>query len=104
MLKRKINPTFPGKVKIPTFDGENSFEEITVTFKYRDRDALLEFQKSLSGRKDVDILMDVISDWSGVEDDFSKETLEEYLKLYHGMTAAIYSAYMDALTKERVKN
>lgn len=103
MLKKTINPTFPGKVKIPTYDAKG-FEEIGVEFVYRDRTALKDFMSKVSTMSDVDVLMEVMKNWTGVEDPFSREAVEEYTKMYHGFSPAVFNEYIEALTRAKVKN
>lgn len=103
MLKRIISPTFQAKVKIPVYD-EPGFEVIRVTYKYRDRDELKVFMQNVSGRKDPDLIMDIISGWEDVEDEFCKESVEYYCSKYHGFAKSLFDSYLDELTKTRIKN
>lgn len=98
-------PTFTGEVTIPTPNGEG---KITFEFKHKGRKALKAFYESLgegeTARQDLDALIELVSGWTGVDEEFSDENLGVLLDNYPAAPRAIFDAYNKALLEGRQKN
>lgn len=105
MAKQKFSlsasPTFKVRVSVPVAGGKAA--EIEVTFKHRTRDAFKEFLDNLTGREDVDVILDIASGWD-LDDAFDAESLEELTQNHIGSARAIIETYIGELTSARVKN
>ena len=101
-LKLKQNPVFTVPVEIPTTSGKP--EIIKISFRHKTKDEYLDWLKTLEGKIEVDILLEIIDGWSEVAADFTKENLAEVLQNYQAAALVIYGAYGDALVNGRVKN
>jgi len=102
MFKLQPDATFTATVDIPVA-GQGT-KPLTLDFKYHDRDALTQFFESLPGRKDDDILTNIVVDWKDVDADFSPESLARLLTSYPGAAGAIVRKFVDEATGARVKN
>lgn len=105
MFVLQPKPTFKAEVTIPTPTGEG---KITFEFKHKGRKALKAFFESLgegeTARQDSEALLDLISDWSGVDEKFSPEALDTLLDNYPSSAKAIFEAYNKGLFEGREKN
>jgi hypothetical protein len=96
-----IKPTFTAKVSIPV-PGKTA-EPVEFTFKGRTKDEFKDFVDNLSGREDVDVIMDIASGWE-LEDAFDKENVELLTQNYLGAARAIIEKYLSELTQARLGN
>lgn len=105
VLKLKANPTFLATVAIPLPDGEGT-HEIGVTFKHKNKAALEEFitGESARSRSDVDSVLEIVESWTGLDGDFNRDNLTEFLQNYHGAARAIVSRYVEKLSQARLGN
>lgn len=98
-------PTFRQEVIIPTPTGEG---KITFEFKHKGRKALKAFFESLgegdTARPDSEALLDLVSDWSGVDEKFTPENLDTLLDNYPSAAKAIFEAYNKGLFEGKAKN
>lgn len=113
MFTLQPNPTFKLDVTIPTPTGEG---KIKFEFKHKGRKALAEFIKNLvpaetaegaepeEGRKDSEVLLEIVAGWEGVDQKFSPEALDTLLDNYPSAAKAIFDAYIPALTEGAAKN
>lgn len=105
MFVLQPKPTFKAEVVIPTPTGEG---KITFEFKHKGRKALKAFFESLgegdTARPDSEALLDLIADWSGVDEKFSPEALDMLLDNYPSSAKAIFEAYNKGLFEGRQKN
>lgn len=105
MFVLQPKPTFKGEVVINTFDGEG---KITLVFKHKGRKALKEFFESVNDeslkREEVDVLLEIVQDWQGVDTKFSREALADLIDNYPGSGMAILTAYSSAVFEGRAKN
>jgi len=105
MAKNKLNlnaaPTFKKEVEIPVAGGKPAFVEFT--FKHRTRDDLKDFIEALSGREDVEVLIDIATGWD-LDDPFGKESLEKLVQNYTGAARAVIEVYLAEMAGARVKN
>lgn len=106
MFKLQPNPTFKVDVTIPVPGGKDG--KLTIEFKHKGKKALKEFFDSLTSednqRSDVDALSDLIAGWSGVDEKFSAEALEQLLDNYPSAAMALFEAYRTEVLEARVKN
>lgn len=105
MFKLNPNPVFTSDVIIPTPNGDG---KITFEFKHMGRKALKAFFESLgegdTQRQDNEALLDLISNWAGVDEKFSPEALEILLDNYPSAAKAIFEAYNKGLFEGKAKN
>lgn len=105
MFKLQPNPTFKVDVTIPRPEGDGT---IKFEFKHKGRKALKEFYDSIgegdNSRPDLEVVLDLIAGWSGVDTPFSPEALDDLLDNYPGSTGAIFEAYRKGLVEGRQKN
>jgi hypothetical protein len=100
-LSLDIAPTFKQKVSIPVPGGNPV--DVEFTFKHREQPAFKEFVESLSGREDLDIVMDVASAWE-LDDPFDKDHVDKLIKRYMGSSRAILNVYIEESAGVRAKN
>lgn len=109
MFKINPSPTFRARVPL-TIPGEETRAVVDFTFRHKGRVAFAAWWESIDGRKDVEILADIIVGWSGVLDDkgdeiaFSSEALTQVLDHYPASAMEIHAAYRKALWESREKN
>jgi hypothetical protein len=108
MLKLVPNPTFKLDVNIPLPTG--NVAKIKLEYKHLGRAALEDWLKSTADeegnvlRKDHEALGEVIVDWSGVDEKFSQENLEQLLDSYPSAGRAMINAYLPAILEGKTKN
>ena len=102
-LKLVAAPTFKATVKIPAAGGDTV--PIEFVFRHKTR---AEFDAWASvERADVlheDAVMEIASDWTDVEDSFSRESLTKLFDVFQASPTAIYTAYAQELKLGRQKN
>lgn len=103
MLKLIANPVFWADVKV-LVPGEQKPVVIKVKFKHRSFDDQKKFINTLEGREDIDVLMDMVEDWSGVDAAFNKPNAEQLIQSYHGITLEFFKVYCEEYSKARIKN
>lgn len=96
-------PVFKAPVPIPVPGGEPV--DVVFVFKYKDQDELQEFrdrvvEKSLSN---VDVIMEICCDWEGIEQEFSRESVELFDRKWHGGAIAVTDTYTQELRGARRK-
>jgi hypothetical protein len=104
MLKLQPNPTFKAKVSIPTPGGEKV--EVELTLRHMTREGLEQFLTGpeAKDRSDEDSIMAIVSAWSGVDAEFSRDSVALLLQQYHAAGRAIVSAWVSELTQARLGN
>lgn len=107
----KINPAPTFRARVPlSVPGADSAVTVEFEFKHKGRTALAVWWKSVDGRKDAEILAEIIASWKGPIDDkgepvqFSVEALSQVLDNYPASAAEILTAYEKELWKSREKN
>lgn len=103
MLKLKASPTFICAVDIPTPEGA---VKIKVEYKHMTKDAYLSFITSEGNktRTDEDAIMDIATNWMGVEGDFNRESVHELCQQYHAAPRAIVETFIRELTQHKLGN
>lgn len=103
MAKFKLtpDPTFNANVEIPVAGGEPV--SVAFTFKHRTRDELQAFTKSVDGREDADLILDMCSGWE-LADAFTRENVLTLAQNYITAPRAVFETYLDELVKARTKN
>ena len=102
MFKIKANPSFWATVLIPRA-GEDP-QPLQVQFKHRRRDEIGQFVEDAKGKKDDDLIPELVVGWRDVEVEFSTEALRDVLQEYPGAGAAIVASYFSELTEAKRKN
>jgi len=105
MAKVKItlvpDPTFSAKVEIPVPGGDAG--DVVFKFKARSRDEFDAFVAGLEGRKDIEVIMDIVNGWD-MPDAFTEENVAALCKKYLSAPKAIIDKYFAELTGVRLGN
>lgn len=102
-LKLNPNPTFLLTVAVPV-PGEIAPTEIKLVVKYRNLDELQVFATELSEKPLDQAITEIVTDWEGVDEDFSVDALATLLKNYPSVNSVILEAYFLESHKARRKN
>lgn len=100
-LSLTLDPTFQAKVQIPVAGKKPA--EVEFTFKGRTRDQFQVFVDGLSGREDVEVILDIASGWD-LEDPFGKDSIEKLCQIHIGAPRAIIEKYLTEITQARSGN
>ena len=100
-LKLQPDPTFSAKVAIPV-PGSDPVE-VEFTFRHRGRKELASFAESMKDSGDADLIMSLATGWE-LEDEFTAENVGLLVENYYGAPNAVWTTYLDALTKAKDKN
>lgn len=115
MLKLNPKPTFEATVKI-TVPGIQEPAPVKFTFKYMPKKALLEFFERHRGEyddegnvtkvasADDEMLKEIITGWSGIDEPYTEKALGEFLDNYPAAAGEIIVAYNKLVLESRVKN
>lgn len=106
------NPTFNAKVEIPV--AGDTPAKVEFTFKHRTRSQVDSFLKETyrdqpeqgnvdSNVADVDLILSMATGWDLAET-FNRENVELLVQMHIAAPAAIFEAYLAALTGARRKN
>lgn len=102
-------PTFRVKVSL-SIPGADAPGVIEVDFRHKGREAFAAWWATIDGRKDAEILGEVIAGWSDVIDDagesvgYTPEALALLLDRFPAAALELRDAYMRALFEAREKN
>lgn len=106
MFVLQPKPTFNAEVLIAIPGGAEG--KIRFEFKHKGRKDLKAFFESLgegdTARPDSEALLDLVSDWTGVDEKFSPAALETLLDNYPSAAKSIFEAYNKALFEGKEKN
>ena len=106
MLKLTPNPTFTAIVEISSPGGEK--EKVEFTFNYKTKPEYDEFMartaKSKSKKAAVEALIEIVSGWSGIDSEFSNDSLSKLIENYQGVETRIFAKYVEELTGARLGN
>jgi hypothetical protein len=102
MFKLQPKPTFRAKVPIPVPGGVSS--SIELEFRHMARGELRRFLDNVQEREDLDVLMEVVLGWSGVDAEFSRESMATLLENYPASAAAVLAAFVKELADARLGN
>ena len=109
MFKLNPSPTFVAQVPL-SVPGMPEPLDIAVTFKHKNKTALKAWMAGASGKDDAVVLNEVISGWSGLQDDagaevpYSITSLTELLNNYAASHGELFRAYLRELTEAKRKN
>lgn len=103
MLKLALNPTFWAEVKI-SVPGEKKPTPIKIKYRHRTVDEYKKFIENIENKSDVEIFLDIVEDWEGIDAPFSKENAEILIRNYHGICLEVFKVYGEEYTKARIKN
>ena len=91
MFALQPKPTFKVEISIPTPEGKPG--KFVVEFKHKGRKAFKAFIEGFSAegeeRQDVDVLLDIVAGWQGVDAPFNKDNLETLLDNYSDFAATV---------------
>lgn len=103
------SPTF--RVKVPlTVPGAEARGVIEIEFRHKGRTEFAEWWQSVDGRKDAEIIGDVIAGWSdvigqaGEQEAYTPEALALLLDRFPAAAIELRDAYTRALFEAREKN
>ncbi len=102
MFKLKANPTFKAKVEIARADGERG--EVEFEFRHKTTEQVNDFLKRAESAKPAEWAKEIIAGWSGVDAEFSDESLADLLQEHFAAAEAIMSGYLRALSGGRLGN
>ena len=102
MFKLQPDPTFTATADVPVA-GQGT-KPLTLEFKYHDRDALAKFFEALPGRKDDEILAEIVVGWKDADAEYSADSLAKLLKNFPGAAGAIVRKFLEEASGARVKN
>jgi len=115
MLKLTPNPTFTASLDIDLPGGKK--EKVSFVFNYKDKTQYEEFIARCAEGKNqyFDALVEIVSGWDGIEEEFSKDSFALFLKNYHRATQGennelltietrIFHLYVSELTGARLGN
>lgn len=114
MLKLNPDPQFKADVEI-TVPGAVEMGSISLTFKYRNRKELSALWGSpedgekpkkddLTKKKDIDLFMEMVAGWDGIDAEFNKKNAEIFLNNYPAAANEIAIEYSKLLVVSRIKN
>lgn len=103
MFKLEPNPTFWSPVRI-TVLGQDAPGEFEIEWRHKTLNEAAAWMKSAAGRRDDDLLAEVIAGWRGVSVEFSRESLQQLLQNHGAAAEELFRAYPAALTESRAKN
>lgn len=103
MLKLSANPTFWADVKV-NVPGEKKPTNVRFKFTHREYEAYKKFVETLEGRSDLEIFLDIVQDWEGIDAPFNKENAAVLINNYHGICLEVFKVYGEEYTKARLKN
>lgn len=95
------NPTFKASVSINVPGGEPG--EVEFTFKHRTKKQIEELFKSLEGKQDVDLLLDIAEGWS-FKEPLDRDSAAQFLDNYFDAGHSVFNAYLRELTAGRLGN
>lgn len=98
-------PTFMAAVKIPLPGGDPI--EIEIEFRHKTRDERVDFMKRAADatpENEVDLFMEMVAGWKGVDTEFSREAVELLMQNYEGAVPAILAEFNMAHIRGRRKN
>jgi hypothetical protein len=102
-LKLQPAPVFSCAVPI-TVPGQEARAIVNITFKHLAKSALREFFSGLEGKSDAEALAEIVSDWSGVDEKFSRDALGVLLDNYPAAAGELFDAFRKELLEARAKN
>lgn len=128
MLKINPDPQFQADVEI-TVPGQEETGTISLTLKYRTREAVVEFWERAAGKKEAgikgkkkeavasnkketaafnkkeaDTFLDFVEGWEGLDAEFTRENVDIFLRNYPMASREIVMEYNRLLLESRVKN
>jgi len=103
MFKIEPDPTFGAPVPLSR-PGVAQPIEVIVTFRYKDRDALAAWVAKKGKVDDVQLLDEVIEEWSGFDQPYSVTALSDVLAKYTPSRHEFFRSYLHELTDSKRKN
>ena len=104
MLKINPDPQFTVDDLQITVPGKKEPVKVSMTFKYKNREQLVDFFKSIVGKPYDEVIPDILTGWSGFDAAYSPESLKELLLNYPSAGSEIVSQYESLSLASRIKN
>lgn len=95
------SPTFKALVRVPVAGGKP--EAVEFTFRHRTKTEIIEFQKGMGTKEDVDLALEAASGWD-LEEPFDRENLDELFENYPGSALVLFQTYFAELSGQRAGN
>lgn len=102
MLKISPSPTFTAPVRIHVPGGEDV--SVQFVFAHKGRAALQEYMDRARSVPDLDALSEIVTGWSGVDAEFSRDNLGALLDSYPSAAVAILEGYITEIGRAAAKN
>lgn len=103
MFKLQPKPSFWAKCSI-SVAGEAKPAQIEIEFKYLGREGIKAFFESLEGKQDIEALGEIVTNWRGVDAEFSRDNLAQLLDNYPQAAMAIFEAFRTEALEAKAKN
>ena len=100
-LKLIASPVFDATVNIPVHGGDPA--PVVFSFKHRTKDELNKWRKSLKGKPDSKVILEMIDGWE-FDDELTVENAETLVQNYSGAAIAILNAYLAEIIQAKAKN
>jgi len=104
MLKINPDPQFTVDDLQITIPGKKDPVKVSMTFKYKNREELAKFFKSIVGKPYDKVIPEIVVGWDGFDKAYSQETLKEFLLNYPSAGSEIVSQYESLSLASRIKN
>ncbi len=109
-LKLTLDPTFWWPVNV-TVPGQQKPAVVEFEFAYKTRDEfaawnqrILDAARNGAALKDEDLVLEIASNWRGVEGEFNRDNLVKFLNAYPSAANDISFGYQEALVGSRRGN
>lgn len=102
-------PIFSAPVELSR-PGQAEPVQVHINFRHKTDKEFLAWEKTLAARPDIDVLDEVVANWSGFEDQagrpvpYSRAALDTLLANYPTSSVEIYRAYRRELREGKRKN
>lgn len=103
MLKINPAPEFKVEVKL-TEPGKTDTTTIGITFRYKNRDEMIDFGSRTQDKPIAEALAEIVSGWTGIDVDCTAENIALLVKNYLPSGMEILNAYYREMSASRVKN
>jgi len=103
MFKLQAEPTFWAKAPI-SVPGQDKPVPLDIEFRWYGRDKLRDFLGALAGRDDLDVLSEIVADWKGVDQPYSRDALAKLLDAYPRAADAMFETWRRELIEAKSGN
>lgn len=103
MLKLNPDPQFTADIQL-TEPGKQDPATVKITFRYKNRDEVVDFGERVKGIPVDQALQEIIVDWQGIDADCTPENIKVLCGNYMQAGLEILTGYYKELSISRVKN